>query len=65
MIIENLENGSHEFYLWLDADTFFCRFEKKQDERSRELERLNPTETKESNTMQKKTNRNTKVNEAR
>ena len=27
MMIENLEKGTHEFYLWLDADTFFCRFE--------------------------------------
>tara|TARA_Y100001935_G_C17201040_1_gene455072 strand:- start:198 stop:944 length:747 start_codon:yes stop_codon:yes gene_type:complete len=27
MLIDNLEKGSHEFYLWLDADTFFCRYE--------------------------------------
>ena len=27
MIIENLEKGTHEYYLWLDADTFFCRYE--------------------------------------
>ena len=27
MIIENLEKGTHDFYLWLDADTFFCRYE--------------------------------------
>ena len=27
MLIDNLENGNHEFYLWLDADTFFCRYE--------------------------------------
>ncbi len=27
MLIENLESGSHKYYLWLDADTFFCRYE--------------------------------------
>ena len=27
MLIDNLENGDHEFYFWLDADTFFCRYE--------------------------------------
>ena len=27
MIIDNLENGNHKYYLWLDADTFFCRYE--------------------------------------
>ena len=27
MFIENLEKGTHEFYLWLDADTFICRYE--------------------------------------
>ena len=27
MIIENLEKGSHDFYLWIDADAFFCRYE--------------------------------------
>ena len=27
MLIDNLENASHKFYLWLDADTFFCRYE--------------------------------------
>ena len=27
MLIDNLEKGKHEFYLWLDADTFFCRYE--------------------------------------
>ena len=27
MLIDNLENGKHEFYFWLDADTFFCRYE--------------------------------------
>ena len=27
MLIDNLENGNHEFYLWLDADTFFCKYE--------------------------------------
>lgn len=27
MLIDNLESGSHDFYLWLDADTFFCRYE--------------------------------------
>ena len=31
MIIENLENGTHDFLLWLDADTFFCRFENILD----------------------------------
>ncbi len=31
MIIDNLENGNHEFYLWLDADTFFCRYENILD----------------------------------
>ena len=23
MLIDNLENGGHKYYLWLDADTFF------------------------------------------
>ena len=23
MLIDNLEKGTHEFFLWLDADTFF------------------------------------------
>ena len=27
MLVDNLEKGKHEFYLWLDADTFFCRYE--------------------------------------
>ena len=27
MLIDNLENNSHEYFLWLDADTFFCRYE--------------------------------------
>ena len=27
MLIDNLENGKHEYYLWLDADTFICRYE--------------------------------------
>ena len=27
MLIDNLENNSHEYLLWLDADTFFCRYE--------------------------------------
>ena len=27
MLIDNLKSGSHEYYLWLDADTFFCRYE--------------------------------------
>ena len=27
MFIDNLEKGTHEFYLWLDADTFICRYE--------------------------------------
>ncbi len=31
MIIENLEKGTHDFFLWLDADTFFCRFENILD----------------------------------
>ena len=31
MLIENLEKGEHEFYLWLDADTFFCRYENILD----------------------------------
>ena len=31
MLIEHLENGSHEFYLWLDADTFICRYENILD----------------------------------
>ena len=31
MIIENLEKGTHDFLLWLDADTFFCRFENILD----------------------------------
>jgi len=27
MLIENLENDNdHDFFLWLDADTFFCRY---------------------------------------
>ena len=26
MLIEHLEKGSHEYYLWLDADTFICRY---------------------------------------
>ena len=31
MLIDNLEKGSHEYYLWLDADTFFCRYENILD----------------------------------
>jgi len=31
MLIDNLEKGDHEFYLWLDADTFFCRYENILD----------------------------------
>ncbi len=31
MLIDNLENGKHEFYLWLDADTFICRYENILD----------------------------------
>ena len=31
MLIEHLEKGSHEFYLWLDADTFICRYENILD----------------------------------
>ena len=31
MIIENLEKGTHDFLLWLDADAFFCRFENILD----------------------------------
>ena len=27
MIIENLEKGTHDFYFWIDADAFFCRYE--------------------------------------
>ena len=27
MLIEHLETKSHEFYLWLDADSFVCRYE--------------------------------------
>ncbi len=27
MLINNLEEGTHKYYLWLDADTFFCRYE--------------------------------------
>ncbi len=27
MLIDNLKNGNHEYYLWLDADTFFCKYE--------------------------------------
>ena len=27
MLIDNLQKGSHKYYLWLDADTFFCRYE--------------------------------------
>ena len=27
MLIENLENGNHEYYWWLDSDIFFCRYE--------------------------------------
>ena len=27
MLIDNLQNGTHEYYLWLDADTFFCKYE--------------------------------------
>jgi len=27
MIIDHLENDKHKFFLWLDADTFFCRYE--------------------------------------
>ena len=27
MIIDCLQNESHEYYLWLDADAFFCRYE--------------------------------------
>jgi len=31
MLIEHLEKESHEFYLWLDADTFICRYENILD----------------------------------
>ena len=31
MIIEQLEKGTHEFYLWLDADAFICRYENILD----------------------------------
>ena len=31
MLIDNLEDGNHEFYFWLDADTFFCRYENILD----------------------------------
>ena len=31
MLIDHLEKGSHEFYLWLDADTFICRYENILD----------------------------------
>ena len=31
MLIEHLEKGSHEFYFWLDADTFICRYENILD----------------------------------
>ena len=31
MLIDHLESGSHEFYLWLDADTFICRYENILD----------------------------------
>ena len=27
MLIEHLEAKTHEFYLWLDADSFVCRYE--------------------------------------
>ena len=27
MLIDNLEKKTHKYYLWLDADTFFCRYE--------------------------------------
>ena len=27
MLIDNLEEGTHKYYLWLDADAFFCRYE--------------------------------------
>tara|TARA_B100000886_G_C20365564_1_gene467170 strand:+ start:158 stop:898 length:741 start_codon:yes stop_codon:yes gene_type:complete len=27
MLIDNLENNNNEYFLWLDADTFFCRYE--------------------------------------
>ena len=27
MMIENLEKSTHDFYLWIDADAFFCRYE--------------------------------------
>ena len=27
MLIENLEKGTHEYYFWLDADSFICRYE--------------------------------------
>ena len=26
MMIDNLENSKHEFFLWLDSDTFFCKY---------------------------------------
>ena len=26
-LIENLEKSTHDFYLWIDADAFFCRYE--------------------------------------
>jgi len=31
MIIENLEENKHEYLFWLDADTFFCRYENILD----------------------------------
>ena len=27
MLIDNLENGKHEYYWWLDTDIFLCRYE--------------------------------------
>jgi hypothetical protein len=31
MMIDNLENSKHDFYLWLDSDTFFCKYENILD----------------------------------
>ena len=31
MLIDHLEKGSHQYYLWLDADTFVCRYENILD----------------------------------
>ena len=31
MLIDHLEQGSHDYYLWLDADTFMCRYENILD----------------------------------